>query len=144
MHFLKIESYFNLNLSPHCFFFHQIPLDLAQRTLIECKIYFESDLKKRLLLLLEILWLWISIALHYFWASLLLAMILDNLPTLRLVIYCRNSDSIHIRSQNSDTLLVTLLSKIRRKFDTSIPTQIQQYRWTTLMYSSYFLSISKF
>ena len=48
MHFLKIESYFNLNLSPHCFFFHQIPLDLAQGTLIECKIYFESDLKKKI------------------------------------------------------------------------------------------------
>ena len=45
----------------------------------------------------------------------------------------RNSDSIHIRSRNSDTLLVSLLSKIRRKFDTSIPMQIRQYRWPTLL-----------
>ena len=32
-----------------------------------------------------------------------------------------------------DTSLVTLLSKIRSKFDTSIPTQIRQHRWLTLL-----------
>ena len=52
----------------------------------------------------------------------------DTIIVTGLVIYCRNSDSIHIRSQNSNTLLVTLLSKIRRKFDSSILMQIRQYR----------------
>ena len=37
---------------------------------------------------------------------------------------CRDSDSIH----DSDTLLMNLLHKFRCKFDTSIPTQIRQYR----------------
>ena len=126
MHFLKIESYFNLNLSPHCFFSIKFHWTWHRELWLNVKFILSLIWKKRLLLLLEILWLWISIGLHYFWASLLLAMILDNLPILRLVIYCRNSDSIHIRSQNSDTLLVTLLKvkfdanstpQFRRKFD---------------------------
>ena len=50
-----------------------------------------------------------------------------------MVIYCRNSDSIHIRQHDSESYTNKLLSKIRRKFDTSIPTQIRQYRWPTLL-----------
>ena len=50
-----------------------------------------------------------------------------------MVIYCRNSDSIHIRQHDSESYTNKLPSKIRRKYDTSIPTQIRQYRWPTLM-----------
>ena len=34
---------------------------------------------------------------------------------------------------DSNPLLMNLLSKIQSKFDTSIPTQIRQYRWPTLL-----------
>ena len=36
--------------------------------------------------------------------------------------FCRNSDSIHIRYDDSDTLLLKLLSKMRSLVSTSIPT----------------------
>ena len=42
---------------------------------------------------------------------------------IRLVIYCRICVGTRIRSQNSDSLLISLLSKIRdHKLDTKIPT----------------------
>ena len=52
--------------------------------------------------------------------------VLQSMYTLRLVIYCQNSDSIHIRHHDPETLLINLLSKIRSQNSianlTSIPT----------------------
>ena len=60
---------------------------------------------------------------------------------IRLVIYCRNLDLIHIRHHDSETYTNKLLSKIRRKFEPSIPTQIWQYRWPTLISAIFCMNI---
>ena len=64
-----------------------------------------------------------------------------KLIVIRLVIYCRNLDLIHIWHHDSETYTNKLLSKIRRKFEPSIPTQIWQYRWPTLISAIFCMNI---
>ena len=53
---------------------------------------------------------------------------------LRLVIYCQNSDSIHIRHHVSKSLLVTLLSKIRHHNSNANSIANSNSRWPTLLH----------
>ena len=59
--------------------------------------------------------------------------VIDLFLIIRLVIYCRNLDSIHIRHHNSETLPITLLSKIRQANSTPQFRCKFESRWLTFI-----------